>query len=60
MEKFFCCWWCKSGPLTGIVKIPCTGFVCGQVIPLTIEVDNASTTEVQGVNFKVVKVVVNL
>lgn len=52
MEKYFCCCWCKSGPLTGIVKIPYSGFVSGQIIPMTIEVDNASTTDVMGVVLK--------
>ncbi|KAE8736843.1 hypothetical protein FOCC_FOCC017701 [Frankliniella occidentalis] len=48
-SKHFCCLWCKSGPLTMIVRVPNGGYVPGQTIPVEIQVDNASTTEVQNI-----------
>ncbi|KAK3910461.1 Arrestin domain-containing protein 3 [Frankliniella fusca] len=48
-SKYFCCLWCRSGPLTLSVRVPNGGYVPGQDIPLQIQVDNASTTEVYGV-----------
>lgn len=56
MEKYFCCCWCKSGPLTCVVSLPCTGFVPGQTIPIVGEVDNISNVEVTLVKFKLKKV----
>uniref|UniRef100_A0A1B6CJ57 Arrestin C-terminal-like domain-containing protein n=1 Tax=Clastoptera arizonana TaxID=38151 RepID=A0A1B6CJ57_9HEMI len=47
LAKTFCCCWCKSGPLTLVVMLPFSGFVPGQSIPLTIEVDNVSNVEVE-------------
>ncbi|XP_075210392.1 arrestin domain-containing protein 3-like [Lycorma delicatula] len=49
LEKSFCCCWCKSGPLQLVIAMPYAGFVPGQSIPLTIEVDNASNVEVSNV-----------
>ncbi|XP_063701127.1 arrestin domain-containing protein 17 [Culicoides brevitarsis] len=46
LEKTFCCFCCKSGPLNVIVHLPVTGFVSGQVMPITAEVDNASNVTV--------------
>lgn len=46
LEKTFCCFCCKSGPLSVIVHLPVTGFVSGQIIPITAEVDNASNVTV--------------
>jgi hypothetical protein len=45
-SKFFCCFFCKSGPLTLATHIPSRGYVPGQRIPMTIEVDNASDVKV--------------
>ncbi|KAF2885772.1 hypothetical protein ILUMI_20407 [Ignelater luminosus] len=57
LEKFFCCCWCKSGPLTCVISIPCTGYVPGQVIPVVAEVDNISNVEILGVQFTLQKIV---
>lgn len=56
MEKYFCCLFCKSGPLTGILKVPYTGFVSGQVIPITLEIDNVSNVAVLSAKIKLKKV----
>jgi hypothetical protein len=47
--KSFCCFFCKSGPLTLATHIPARGYVPGQSIPMTIEVDNASDVKVKKV-----------
>lgn len=46
MEKNFCCLCCASGPLEAQVTIPCRGFVPGQSIPITAEVNNHSNVKV--------------
>lgn len=56
LEKTFCCCWCKSGPLTLVVAMPYSGYVPGQSIPLTIEVDNCSNVQVTAVKCKLMKV----
>lgn len=57
LEKFFCCCWCKSGPLTCVVSIPKSGYVPGETLPIVAEVDNISNIEVLNVNFQFQKVV---
>lgn len=51
LEKSFCCFCCRSGPLSVVVHVPVTGFVSGQVIPITGECDNASNVKVVSVKF---------
>lgn len=48
-NKYFCCCCCKSGPLTLVTHLPARGYVSGQIIPMTIEVDNASKVPVSNV-----------
>jgi hypothetical protein len=48
-NKYFCCFWCKSGPLTLVTHLPARGYVPGQSIPMTIEVDNASNVNISEV-----------
>ncbi|XP_049801635.1 arrestin domain-containing protein 17-like [Schistocerca nitens] len=48
-EKTLCCCWCRSGPLTLVAKVPATGFVSGQEIPVTVEVDNATEETISAV-----------
>ncbi|GJQ68172.1 hypothetical protein Trydic_g10736 [Trypoxylus dichotomus] len=57
LEKYFCCCWCKSGPLTCVVSIPKSGYVPGEIIPIIAEVDNISNVEILSVNFQFQKVV---
>lgn len=49
LEKSFCCLCCTSGPLAVIVGVPVTGFVSGQIIPVTAECDNASNVRVNSI-----------
>lgn len=51
LEKSFCCFCCKSGPLSVITSIPVTGYVSGQIIPITCECDNASNVGISAVKF---------
>lgn len=46
IHKTVCCLWCASGPLHIVVKIPVTGYVSGQSIPISAECENASSTAV--------------
>ncbi|KAJ4443541.1 hypothetical protein ANN_05214 [Periplaneta americana] len=55
-SKHFCCCCCKSGPLTLVTVIPARGFVPGQSIPLTVEVDNASNVNIYEVVCELQKV----
>lgn len=51
MEKSFCCFCCRSGPLSVITTVPVTGYVSGQTIPITCECDNASNVGITSVKF---------
>lgn len=53
--KTFCCWPCKSKPLIMTAKIPKTGYVCGENIPVAIDIDNPTNTPI-----KEVKISLNL
>lgn len=46
MEKNFCCLCCASGPLEAQVTIPARGYVPGQSIPVTAEINNHSNVKV--------------
>lgn len=46
LEKSFCCFCCRSGPLSVLVRLPVTGYVSGQIIPISVEVDNTSNVVV--------------
>ncbi|KAJ4443542.1 hypothetical protein ANN_05215 [Periplaneta americana] len=56
-SKMFCCCCCESGPLTLATHLPTRGFVPGQSIPMTIEVDNASNVRIYGVSCELIKIV---
>jgi hypothetical protein len=55
-SKYFswCC--CKSGPLTLVTHLPARGYVPGQSIPITIEVDNASKITISGIVCELIQV----
>ncbi|KAB0801520.1 hypothetical protein PPYR_05874 [Photinus pyralis] len=57
LEKYFCCFCCKSGPLTCIISIPRTGYVSGQTIPVVLDVDNISNIEITNVQVSLRKIV---
>lgn len=52
LTKTFCCWPCTSSPLNIIVRVPMTGYVPGQKIPITVELNNTSSVSVLGINSK--------
>lgn len=47
-KKFYCCC-CASKPVYIMVKIPVTGFVPGQTIPVAADCDNASNVNIEDV-----------
>lgn len=44
--KTFCCWCCKSDPVTLTVRLPKSGFVAGDRIPVNIQIHNRSSKNV--------------
>lgn len=57
LEKSFCCFCCRSGPLAVITSIPQTGYVSGQTLPITCEVDNTSNVNLTAVKLELRKLV---
>ncbi|XP_030376124.1 arrestin domain-containing protein 17 [Scaptodrosophila lebanonensis] len=57
LEKSFCCFCCRSGPLSVVTTIPVTGYVSGQIIPISCECDNASNVGINAVKFELRKLV---
>lgn len=57
VEKRFCCFYCESGPLTMVLSLPVSGYVPGQDIPITLEIDNASNISVLDVKCKLKKLI---
>lgn len=55
--KKFCCWCCESDPLIVTVTLPKTGFLPGEVIPLTIDYVNKSDVEITETNIFLKQVV---
>lgn len=51
LEKTFCCMCCRSGPLAVITTVPVTGYVSGQLLPISCECDNASNVTINLVKF---------
>ncbi|KAI4454693.1 arrestin domain containing protein [Holotrichia oblita] len=51
-EKYFCCGCCRSGPLTAVLMVPKTGYVCGERIPIIAEIDNASSYDISSITVK--------
>ncbi|XP_046738159.1 arrestin domain-containing protein 17-like [Diprion similis] len=47
MQKNFCCFCVGKGNLSAVISIPSSGFVPGQIIPVTVECENNSTVEVE-------------
>ncbi|XP_052865884.1 arrestin domain-containing protein 2-like [Anopheles cruzii] len=53
--RVFCCGFWRTKPLYVRVTVPCTGYVPGQAIPLTIELNNRSSRTIEGVNMKLLQ-----
>lgn len=54
--KTFCCLFCKSEPLIVKVRLPKTGFALGERIPVTVELNNKSSTDVSHTIFTLKRV----
>lgn len=54
-EKHFCCCCCASGPVTARIDIPFSGYAPGQNIPISVLVDNETTTDCTDVTIKLEK-----
>jgi hypothetical protein len=50
----FCCW--SSGPLTMTLSLPVSGYVPGQDIPITVDVENNSNVPIREVKCTLRKV----
>ncbi|CAK1542140.1 unnamed protein product [Leptosia nina] len=57
MEKTFCCFCCASPPLSVDVRAPVSGYCPGQVIPLTIDIENKSNVQLHLIKVFLRKVV---
>lgn len=57
MEKTFCCFCCASPPLCVDVRAPVSGYCPGQVIPITIDIENKSNVQLHLVKIFLRKVV---
>jgi hypothetical protein len=57
LVKTFGCWCCTSKPLFITVQVPISGFVPGQIIPVSVHLVNESHVEIEAVKIKLVKVV---
>ena len=44
-EETICCWYCASGPISLTVETPRSGYCIGEVIPVTINIQNRSRRE---------------
>ncbi|XP_069691629.1 arrestin domain-containing protein 2-like [Periplaneta americana] len=56
-SKYFCCCCCKSGPMNFIFHIPSKGYVPGQYIPVTVDIENGSNVKVLYVTCELLKTV---
>jgi len=57
--KYFCCCCCRSGPLNYVAYLPAKGYIPGQDIPVTVEIENGSNVKVRGVTCELIKVSVS-
>ncbi|XP_053668437.1 arrestin domain-containing protein 2-like [Anopheles marshallii] len=53
--RVFCCGFWRTKPLFVRVTVPYTGYVPGQAIPLTIDLNNQSSRIIEGVNMKLLQ-----
>lgn len=54
--KTFCCWCCKSDPLILKLRIPRIGFYVGEKIPISLEIANKSSKDVQNTMFELKRI----
>lgn len=56
-HKTFCCLCCRSGPLAAVISTPRTGYVPGEAILFSAEVDNQSNKEMNGSSVHLIELV---
>nr|CAD7571481.1 unnamed protein product [Timema californicum] len=47
--KTICCWCCQSAPMAITARVPFTGIVPGQDVPLIVELDNPTNVDITSV-----------
>ncbi|CAG9791080.1 unnamed protein product [Diatraea saccharalis] len=57
LEKTFCCFCCASPPMSVDVRAPVSGYCPGQVIPITVDIENKSNVQLHLVKIFLRKVV---
>ena len=57
--KYFCCCCCRSGPLSYVAYLPAKGYIPGQDMPVTVEIENGSNVKVREVICELLKVSVS-
>lgn len=55
-KKYFCCFWCLSGPVILVTSIPTRGYIPGQDIHLIVEMENASNVAISCLICEFVKI----
>ena len=55
--KYFCCWPCRSGPLSFVASIPQSGYVPGEVISIKADISNMTNVAVNQVIFTLRKII---
>lgn len=55
--KTFCCWPCSSGPLSIVASLPQSGFVPGQSIVVTAQINNQSNVPIDYTRFTLRKTI---
>jgi Arrestin (or S-antigen), N-terminal domain/Arrestin (or S-antigen), C-terminal domain len=55
IQSFGCCLFCNSAPVMMSVVLPYSGFVPGQVVPVTITYKNRSTTDINSTRLSLIR-----
>lgn len=56
-SKTFCCWICETKPLFMSASIPFSGYVSGQTIVVTAEINNESRVDIEMVKISLKKII---
>ena len=54
--KNLCCFWCKSGPISFVLRLPLGGFVPGETVNFVLELSNLSQKFVPKVSVRIMQV----
>ncbi|CAG2057359.1 unnamed protein product [Timema podura] len=58
--KTICCWCCQSAPMAITARVPFTGVVPGQDVPLIVELDNPTSVDITSVQCYLMQVTPSL